>query len=405
MACTESVRLNNYSRESKIIASEIILPYQHCGSTVEEHMNTVTAGTDEIPWDLRPVPDRIVAVGDIHGDIRALASILLDRDLIDRRGQWTGDDCHLILVGDVMRRHDDSRLLMEFILRLESESKLDGGEVHPLLGNQDVAVRYRNGRLQPLDQFFRPWTGSGPVRDEFPAMIRYASWLRRRNAILRVGETVFVHAGLGDWAMRHRPGEVNSTIRTWIAHWHGLEIEPNRKTSWMVGGSHERYGPPKCTGPLWSRAFKPPRTKKGRAVPRPDSLSLDEVEDLLDTYRAERMVIGHNPVDRKKWITVHPYYGSMVCMIDTAISRKSGKLSCIELDQNGVTPHLIKPSKHANKVRKAEKLRVSEYGSIIPWYDQDLCREEYSGVLPNSSGSSLEVDGNIASSYPFLIEI
>jgi len=383
------------------ITSEALHDCHYFGSTEEGTMNVVIEGMDEIPWDVRPVPDRIVAVGDVHGDIRALASILLDRDLIDKKGHWTGEDCHLVLVGDVVKRHDDAHLLMEFLLRLESESELDGGKVHSLLGNQDVAVRCRKGRIQPLEQLFRPWTGSGSMRDEFPAMMRYACWLRRRNTILRMGETIFVHAGLGDWVMDYRPGEINSNIRSWISHWHGLEREPNIRTNWMVGGGHERYGPPKRTGPLWSRAFKPPRSKKGRGVP--GSLKWDDVECLLDTYGAGRMVIGHNPVDRKKWITSHPHYGSMVCAIDTGISRKSGKLSCLELDENEITAHLINHSKHATKVRKAEKLRLKEGGPTISRFDRPMDRYHCRGHALNTDyGSPSAVDGEPGFSIPMV---
>jgi hypothetical protein len=312
----------------------------------------------------------VVAVGDVHGNLRALASILLHMGLISKKGRWKGSETHLVLVGDVMERHEDSRLLMEFLLRLEIESRMEGGAVHCLLGNQDVPVRYRKGIIRPMDRFFRPWSHRGRISDEFPAMMRYGSWLRSRNAILRIGETLFLHAGLGDWTEDYDPPEMNSTIRSWIGHWHGLCRMPHPRSMWIIGG-RDREREPDLTGPLWTRDFKPRRKKKVRQVPRKSAPGVGYLEGILDDLKVERMVIGHNPVGRKGWVTSHPCYGDLVCSIDTGISRKSGRLSCIEIDEGRVTSHFIKPSKSATKVRKAEKRRLKEGN----WIDTTMTKE------------------------------
>jgi len=82
----------------------------------------VTLKSDGIPWNLKPVPSRIVAVGDVHGDITGLACILRDRDLIDKKWRWTGGDTHMVLNGDLVGGRN-TRLLLQFVLRLETEGE------------------------------------------------------------------------------------------------------------------------------------------------------------------------------------------------------------------------------------------------------------------------------------------
>lgn len=48
------------------------------------------------------IPKRIVAVGDIHGDLEALFSILLRAEIIDISGKWKAIDTFLVQTGDIM---------------------------------------------------------------------------------------------------------------------------------------------------------------------------------------------------------------------------------------------------------------------------------------------------------------
>jgi 3',5'-cyclic AMP phosphodiesterase CpdA len=92
------------------------------------------AGAD---WDVRPVPPRVVAIGDLHGDVRAFGAIAQACGLVDEAGTWAGKDTHLVLMGDLVGGAR-SRLLLEAIRRLEREAVRAGGRVHALLGNHDV---------------------------------------------------------------------------------------------------------------------------------------------------------------------------------------------------------------------------------------------------------------------------
>ncbi|HCQ02865.1 MAG TPA: hypothetical protein DIT99_20230 [Candidatus Latescibacteria bacterium] len=56
---------------------------------------------------------RIVAIGDVHGDVDALVSILRKADVIDARNQWIGGKTVLVQLGDVLDRGLKGREVMD----------------------------------------------------------------------------------------------------------------------------------------------------------------------------------------------------------------------------------------------------------------------------------------------------
>jgi hypothetical protein len=102
---------------------------------------------DSPEWDVRPAPRRVVAVGDLHGDLRAFGAIGRACGLLDERGSWRGAGTHLVLMGDLVGG-EHSRLLLNAVIRLEREAFRAGGRVHALLGNHDLLpIAGRFGKL------------------------------------------------------------------------------------------------------------------------------------------------------------------------------------------------------------------------------------------------------------------
>eukprot|EP00960_Hanusia_phi_P029681 748099-Hanusia_phi.AAC.4 len=83
-------------------------------------------------------PRRIVALGDIHGDVRALATSLRMSDLIDERGNWVGKDSMLVQLGDVLDRGPNDYFCMRLLIKLQKQAREAGGDVICLLGNHEV---------------------------------------------------------------------------------------------------------------------------------------------------------------------------------------------------------------------------------------------------------------------------
>jgi calcineurin-like phosphoesterase family protein len=264
-------------------------------------------------WDVRPVPPRVVAVGDLHGDVQAFGAIARAAGLTDEGGSWIGGTAHLVLMGDLMGGAD-SRLLLNAVMRLEREAWRAGGRVHALLGNHDLLpAADRFGRLTRREK--RSYH-KGDFRGDGP----YSEWLRGRPTILKIGETVFVHAGLDRKVLDTDPVDLNAHVRAWIAYRQGKGPKPPKGTKWTVDEDE---------GPMWTRAFK------ARGEKPKDAPSKKTIRAILERLGAERIVLGHAPTRDGSIVLEHPHYGTSVVMVDTRISDdERGRLGALVLEND-----------------------------------------------------------------------
>jgi len=283
-------------------------------------------------WEVKPAPGRIVAVGDLHGDVAAFGAILRASELVDERGAWSGGVAHLVLLGDLLGGHGDARLLLDTVLRLEREAAEAGGRVHAVLGNHDVLPII--GRFGKMSRSERARFTAHPVADapgpELVDVFRgdsvYARWLRRRPAILKIGATVFVHAGLDRWAEEYDPDHINRLVAAWIAYYQGVGPRPSEKRRWLAGDDER--------GPLWMRSFKPRRDGGRRGGPRKKRL-----RKILSHLGATRVVVGHSPTPDSEIVLSHPVYGDAVVLVDTRISDEHrGRLGALIIAGDTLAP-------------------------------------------------------------------
>lgn len=81
---------------------------------------------------------RLVAIGDIHGSIDGLTSILRAAGLIDGSRKWSGGRAQLLQTGDYMDRGEHTRAVLDLLMALEPQAKDAGGRAVVLLGNHEV---------------------------------------------------------------------------------------------------------------------------------------------------------------------------------------------------------------------------------------------------------------------------
>src|SRR5688572_20846577 len=86
----------------------------------------------------RPQPKRVVAIGDLHGDISGTRSALRAAGVIDDKDNWIGKDTVVVQTGDVLDRGDDEQAILDLIFKLEGEARAAGGAVIMLLGNHEL---------------------------------------------------------------------------------------------------------------------------------------------------------------------------------------------------------------------------------------------------------------------------
>jgi hypothetical protein len=138
-----------------------------------------------------PAPARMAAVSDPHGHLEALAALLQAQGIVDGRRRWAFGDGHLVVLGDVFDKGTQVTELLWFLRALEAQARAAGGRLHLVLGNHDLKALRGGGRHtdpkyrelgRPLDRVYGPDTELG-------------RWLRTCPVLLRLGDTLFAHAG------------------------------------------------------------------------------------------------------------------------------------------------------------------------------------------------------------------
>jgi hypothetical protein len=76
-----------------------------------------TSKVDTLPAfkSIFPAQERVIAVGDVHGDADALRGCLRLAKLIDDKDKWCGGATHLVQLGDVTDRGDGERECIDLL--------------------------------------------------------------------------------------------------------------------------------------------------------------------------------------------------------------------------------------------------------------------------------------------------
>ena len=201
---------------------------------------------------------RVVAIGDVHGDLNALVSILQKAEIIDDQRRWSGGNATLVQTGDILDRGAQDRQVMDLLMDLEKQAAKSRGRVVVLLGNHEmmnimgdlryvapeVYSRFADGqseqrrlrayqdyvtllkqRAQVLGQetsitadFERQWMEEHPpgfleYREALKPEGKYGSWLRKRPAIAQIAGTLFLHGGIHPNLAILKVKEINQRIK------------------------------------------------------------------------------------------------------------------------------------------------------------------------------------------------
>jgi hypothetical protein len=223
---------------------------------------------------------------------------------------------------------------MDLMQRLAKEAKKAGGLVHALIGNHEAMnmlgdLRYvtpeefaafrtpdsdrRREQLWQMILAERKKKEEPPLGDEdrrrFDAEHplgwvehrlawgpdgAYGGWVRRENAVIRIGDTLFLHGGISPKYADFPIREINDRVRAELA-------EPDPLTA-LVSSDPE--------GPLWFRGLA-----QGEASLAPHLAS------VLARHQCRRMVVGHTVTEGG---LVFPRYDGRVVQIDVGLSKFYG---------------------------------------------------------------------------------
>ncbi|KEG15500.1 serine/threonine protein phosphatase [Trypanosoma grayi] len=137
---------------------------------------------------------RIVAVGDLHGDLNQTLSILRLTELVNDHQHWIGGDTFFVQLGDILDVGPDDLMIVRLLMRLEKEAQAAGGDVIQLLGNHEI--RNLVGDYRAVDPGSLAHSGGRKGRDELLSnKTDVGMYLRTRKAIFHHGEFLFMHGG------------------------------------------------------------------------------------------------------------------------------------------------------------------------------------------------------------------
>ncbi|HUG45961.1 MAG TPA: metallophosphoesterase, partial [Sphingomicrobium sp.] len=334
------------------------------------------------------VPQRIVAVGDLHGDWDAWIAIARAAGLVDASNRWAGGRTIFVQLGDITDRGPHSRKIIRHLRALQREARRSGGKVVVLVGNHEAMnvigdLRYVHpGEYaafadrkseQRRDSFFKlnrerieshyraktPELTAEQIREKFIAatplgMIEHQQawsptgelgrWTISNPAVAKIGDILFVHGGLSAEHAALPLEEINRRVAAALT-------KREQALDSIISDP---------LGPLWYRGNvdrdpAPGTAENGQEIlsgeapaPAAARVSIDEELDLvLNSYGARHLVVGHTPnlpgiaVDR----------GGRLVRIDTGISRHyGGQLSFLEIIGGKLVPHsLDRPATEASQ--------------------------------------------------------
>jgi hypothetical protein len=370
-------------------------------------------------------PARVVAIGDVHGDFDAFRGILEHAGIVDAAGRWIAGRTTLVQTGDLLDRGSKARAVMDFLIDLEPQATAAGGRVAGLLGNHEMENLVGEGpdvtpaiyatfadeqseerRQSAYDAYVklcaarsaqlpRPtpriyealskdaWMAAHPpgfveYREAFGPQGRYGRWLRTKPALLRVGDTVFMHAGLDPGRAPRNLEDVNTQVFAEIKRFDAtrsamverklvlpfftltevleaaqVEARANAAARPPSGGGadgFESLPPPDPlglqgllrigasplfdpNGPLWFRGFATWSADVGEA----------QMANLLRRYGVAHFVVGHTVTPTRR---ITPRFSGTVFLIDTgmlssvypggmasALEIRDGRFTAIYADQ------------------------------------------------------------------------
>jgi hypothetical protein len=270
--------------------------------------------------------DRVVAIGDLHGDLAATRRALRLAGAIDAKDHWIGRRLVVVQTGDQLDRGDDEPDILALLDRLRQEARAQGGDVIALNGNHELMNVAGDFRYVTPDGFAdypkteRSWwracgkrepapqTGSQAGRAEaYAPGGRVARELAGRPVVAIAGDSLFVHGGV-------LPAHVS----------YGLDRINREASDWMLGKRSALPGVLTAEdAPVWSRLYS-----AGTATDQVCGL----LADVLQRTGTRRMVVGH---------TVQPSGISSACgdrvwRIDVGLARMyGGPTEVLEIEPGG----------------------------------------------------------------------
>ncbi len=277
--------------------------------------------TLHIPKTVYKMPDTLVVLSDIEGNFNTFSGFLLANHIIDSTYNWTFNKGHLVLLGDFVDRGKNVTQVLWLIYKLEQQAKTQGGQVHFILGNHEILNFNGNHKYnrKKYIEVAKRISGKNTAEEALKFLYSDASilgqWLATKNVIERIGDYIFVHAGLSPELLNYHLSleTINTLVRQ---HYSSQEHIKHRTLQFLYS----------TKGPFWYRGLVQNRSNYKKITPT----ALDE---LLNFYTSKHIVIGHTPVH-----DISSDFEGRVIRLDVAhgLSAFSGKTKGLLIENGNV---------------------------------------------------------------------
>ena len=290
--------------------------------------------------------ERIIAIGDLHGDFEQYRAVLKMTGLVDKNGQWIGGRTHLVQNGDIPDRGPDSLKIIRDLQALEKAARKAKGYVHLLIGNHEAMniygdLRYvheseykilideqspkrqadyyqrfikhmsTNGSETIIDDDFKEqWMTSYPLgyvehRILWQPGGEVAEWVRKHNLVIKINDTLFVHGGINPHLPLQKIRQINKIAKKDLS-----------RTPLADGSLVES-----SDGPLWYRGL----------ATNPEATELSAMIAMLEFYGASQIVVGHTPTRG----IINPRFDGKAIVIDVGLAAHYGSGMAALLIEDG----------------------------------------------------------------------
>ncbi|WVO17938.1 hypothetical protein L204_105636 [Cryptococcus depauperatus] len=275
---------------------------------------------------------RLIAVGDLHGDINNARRVLQMAQIIDESSNWIGGTDILVQTGDIVDRGAHADQIYQLMQTLRGQAAGVGGRLVSILGNHEVMNAIGDWRYVTRDDI----SSFGDTEARMKALST-EGWLGKEwlaNYSVTALVPLSPHPSSPTLSFTHgslRPSYLNllpypesinalghSLLTKALTPPLALPYPPNPYSGLPRGSTHEEAELYAEGGPLWWRGLA---TKEERTV-------CTWVQQLKAKTGARRFIGGHTP-NLEKIVT---RCNASVIIIDTGISSAyGGVLSALEV--------------------------------------------------------------------------
>lgn len=216
----------------------------------------------------------VYIIGDIHGHYSHLIALLFRANLIKQDLTWIGEQSTLCFVGDYTDRGAEGLKVIDFLISLQIQAEMHGGEVITLVGNHDMLIMaaHRFGDLpvtESGESFDMFWKENGGVQADADGLTpEHIAWLTHLPAMIHLGNVLVAHAD------------------SWLYTRYGDSVETVNQAFERIMRCYDRHE--------WYRLLV--GFNEHEAFYGEDGAT--HARDFLRIYGGERFIHGHTPIDK-----------------------------------------------------------------------------------------------------------